>query len=125
MEKINKAIRDGCGWLAHKWTISGNPSSGGYRLHKCYYLYGLERVGMLGLVARFGKHYWYEEGVGEWLRTQRDDGSWDAGGAGTSGPVPDTCWGILFLRRATTPLVKVPDAIYTGEGLFGVRKPGK
>ncbi len=125
MEKINKAIRDGCGWLAHKWTVSGNPSSGSYRLHKCYYLYGLERVGMLGLVARFGKHYWYEEGVKEWLRTQKGDGSWDAGGQGTSGPVPDTCWGILFLRRATTPLVRVPDSIYTGRDLFGGQKPNK
>jgi len=125
MEKINSAIRDGCGWLAHKWTVSSNPSSGGYRLHKCYYLYGLERVGMLGLIPRFGKHYWYDEGVKEWLRTQKDDGSWDAGGQGTSGPVPDTCWGILFLKRATTPLVRVPDTIYTGENLFGGQRPKK
>lgn len=126
MEKINTAIRDGCGWLSHKWTTSTNPTGdGGGTIHKCYYLYGLERVGILGLVPRFGKHYWYEEGVKEWLSSQNSDGSWDAGGRGTSGPVPDTCWGILFLRRATTPLVRVPETIYTGEGLFGGKKPGK
>jgi hypothetical protein len=126
MEKINDAIRDGCGWLSHKWTVSNNPTGDGAgTLHTCYYLYGLERVGILGLVPRFGKHYWYDEGVAEWLRTQKSDGSWDAGGRGTSGPVPDTCWGILFLRRATTPLVRVPDTIYTGQGLFGGQQPKK
>jgi len=125
MEKINTAIRDGCGWLAHHWSTSRNPAGEGSSIHKCYYLYGLERVGMLGLIPRFGKHFWYDEGVKEWLRTQKADGSWDAGGAGTSGPVPDTCWGILFLKRATTPLVRIPETIYTGEGLFGGQKPKK
>lgn len=126
MRSMDKAIRDGCGWLAKHWTVSGNPTGDGNNiLHKCYYLYGLERVGILGLVTRFAKHYWYDEGVTEWLRSQKPDGSWDAGSYSTSGPIPDTCWGILFLRRATTPLIKMPDTIYTAGDVFKGPPPRK
>jgi len=121
-KKVNKGIRDGAAWLAHMWRTDRNPSKGGGAIHLHYYWYGLERVGILGLVPRFGTHEWYKEGVGFFKRTQRPDGSWDAGNSGTSGPVPDTAWAILFLRRATTPLVRIPERPQTGEGLFG---PGK
>jgi hypothetical protein len=57
--------------------------------------------------------------------TQRPDGSWDAGNQGTSGPIPDTAWAILFLRRATTPLVRIPERPLTGEGLFGPSRKDK
>jgi len=119
---VNKGIRDGAAWLAHKWRTDMNPSSTGSASHLIYYWYGLERVGILGLVPKFGTHEWYKEGVSFFKGSQRPDGSWDAGNRGTSGPVPDTAWGILFLRRATTPLIRVPERPLTGEGLFGPAK---
>ena len=124
-KKVNQGIRDGAAWLAHMWQTDRNPSKSGGASHLIYYWYGLERVGILGLVPRFGTHRWYKEGVGFFKRTQNADGSWDAGSRGTSGPVPDTAWAILFLRRATTPLIRVPERPLTGEGLFGPPKKNK
>lgn len=124
-KKVNRGIRDGAAWLAHMWQTDRNPSKKGGAIHLHYYWYGLERVGILGLVPKFGKHEWYKEGVNFFKRTQKGDGSWDAGNQSTSGPVPDTAWAILFLRRATTPLIQVPERPMTGEGLFGPSKPKK
>ena len=128
-DKVEQSILDGCAWLAHHFTIHRNPvgklfpggkdgkSPGRPALHHYYYLFGLERVGMLGLIPAFGKHYWWEEGTKYLLGAQKPDGSWDAGSYGTSGPIPDTCWAILFMKKATAPLVDVPGE-YTGEGLL-------
>jgi len=124
--KVEQAIRDGAAWLAHHFTVGSNPVGklypGGKNgktpsrppLHHFYYLYGLERVGILGLIPRFGKHDWYREGTEFLLGCQTSEGYWDAGSNGTSGPVPDTCWAILFLKKATTPLVRVPSEVATG-----------
>ncbi len=122
-KKLNKGIRDGAAWLAHMWRTDMNPSTRGMAGHLLYYWYGVERVGILGLIPWFGTHEWYKEGVGFLKRTQNPDGSWDAGGRGTSGPVPDTAWALLFLRRATTPLIRIPqERPGTGEDIFGPRK---
>jgi len=51
-----------------------------------------------------GKHNWYRDGAEFFLKAQRGDGSW-AGEGGTA--VWDTCFAILFLRRATRPLEDV------------------
>jgi len=118
-ERINKGIRDGAAWLAHMWRTDRNPSESVGACHLHYYLYGVERVGVLGLIPRFGDHYWYEEGVEFFKRTQKPDGSWDAGDLGTGGPVPDTAWALLFLCRATTPLVQIPQQEYSGEDVLG------
>ena len=61
-----------------------------------YYLYGLERIGMLYGTDRIGSHDWYDEGAAWLIKHQADNGSWRN--------VPDTCFAILFLRRATAPL---------------------
>jgi len=106
---VDRAIRDGCGWLAHHWTVKKNPAGSGKPfLHHYYYLYGLERAGMITLTSKFGEHDWFKEGATLILGQQRDDGRWDCGKWGTSGPVPDTCFAILFLKKATQPIVNVP-----------------
>ena len=61
-----------------------------------YYLYGLERIGMLYGTDRIGSHDWYDEGAAWLIKNQADNGSWRN--------VTDTCFAILFLRRATAPL---------------------
>jgi hypothetical protein len=116
---VDQAIRDGCAWLAHHFTVSQNPTGGGEQvIHHFYYLYGLERAGMITLTPKYGEHDWYKEGAALILAQQRTNGSWEAV-HGTSGPVPDTCFAILFLKKATKPIVNIPERPETGEGLFG------
>jgi hypothetical protein len=73
---------------------------------------------MITLTPKFGTHDWYKEGAALILSQQRSDGSWEAR-AGTSGPVPDTCFAILFLKKATKPIVAIPEPPETGSDLFG------
>ena len=74
-------------------TISFHPGGKWYY----YYLYSLERAGILSGVKRVGNKDWYLEGVLQLLERQRKDGSWTA-------HVPANCFALLFLRRATAPV---------------------
>lgn len=111
--QVNQAIRDGAAWLAQNFALDKNPNN---PLHHYYYLYGLERAGILGLIGRFGTHDWYQGGCELFLGAQKQDGSWNATPSSTSGPVPDTCFGLLFLARGTTPVINVPGRVMTGAG---------
>ncbi|MCX7702954.1 MAG: hypothetical protein N2234_02470 [Planctomycetota bacterium] len=128
LKALNQGIRDGFAWFAHNWTVSKNPN------HPCwhlYYLYGIERCAALGLVEKIGEHNWYKEGAEYLLGAQKADGSWEgesekpvwAGGELGVGPVENTCFALLFLLRATIPIIKPPTGIFTGEGLLGPKKP--
>jgi hypothetical protein len=110
--KVNQALRDGAAWIAQNYSITQNP---GGTLHHYYYMYGLERAGILGLIGRFGEHEWYSEGSNMFLDQEKPDGSWLAD-RGTSGAVPDTCFALLFLARGTTPVVNIPQRVVTGGG---------
>ncbi|MEZ0230013.1 MAG: hypothetical protein ACAI25_15420, partial [Planctomycetota bacterium] len=110
---INKALRDAAAWIATNYAVDKNPGSNG---HHYYYMYGLERGGMIGLIPKFGEHDWYKDGTVMFLRAQKSDGSWDAGMTGTSGPVPDTAFALLFLSKGTTPVVRIPNRTATGPG---------
>jgi hypothetical protein len=105
--KKDRVVLGAADWLTKEFRVDDNPKypkSWGF-----YYLYALERAGILYGTERFGKHEWYAEGA-EWLlKQQKADGSW-------SGPpqenfqanhLSETCFAILFLRRATKPLPKI------------------
>ncbi|MEZ0231028.1 MAG: prenyltransferase/squalene oxidase repeat-containing protein [Planctomycetota bacterium] len=115
---VDKALRDGAAWLAHNYSVANNPA--GDKKTKCinhyYYMYGLERAGILGLVPQFGEHDWFIDGCKMFIDAQKADGDWDAGASGTAGPIPDTCFALLFLCRGTTPFVKIPTRTATGTG---------
>jgi len=87
-------------WLGEMFSVSENPRApeDRQRFHY-YYLYALERIGDLYPMQRMGRHDWYAEGARWLLSQQREDGSW--GGTYTGMDVADTCFAILFLRRAT------------------------
>ena len=57
----------------------------------------LERAGMLFGTETMGDKYWYPEGAKVLCDIQKGGGAW---GDGTR----DTCFAILFLKRATRPL---------------------
>jgi hypothetical protein len=76
--------------------IKGRPTSGGLNL---YFLWSVERVGVLCGVDTIGGIDWYRWGAGLLLPTQRRDGCWQGGGS-YGYPVADTCFALLFLNRS-------------------------
>lgn len=111
--KKDPKICAGIRWMDENFSVEGTPKYHASPLYQFYWLYALERVGMLYETENLGKHEWYPEGA-EWLLShQKEDGSWHqpVGQAGKMtnvwGPVGDSCFAILFLRRATRPLRNV------------------
>jgi hypothetical protein len=106
--KRNEHIHSGIAWLAGNWSVTENrgPSEvegGAGNAYLYYYLYALERLGMLLDLGEIGGHAWYPEGAQVLLSAQQPDGSWKA--SRPEIPVWDTCFAILFLKRATRGLV--------------------
>jgi hypothetical protein len=93
--RILKALK----WLGANLNYATNPHKGGWHY---YWIYSVERAGSTAGTEWFGDRPWYKEGA-EWLLANRKgDGSWgDNGGKG----IADTCWALLFLRRATKSIV--------------------
>ncbi|HLF93815.1 MAG TPA: hypothetical protein VJB14_10140 [Planctomycetota bacterium] len=102
-------VQSGMGWLAKHWSVTQDigPSEvegGSPEAFLYYYLYALERLGMLYDTGAIGDHPWYPEGAEFLLKMQKPDGSWE-GLKPEKKPSWDTCFAILFLKRATRPLV--------------------
>jgi hypothetical protein len=135
---LNKSIRDGAAWIFKYFTVTKNPTSrstSGNTHYLYYYLYGLERAGILTLCTRFGEHDWYNKGAKYILEQQKKEGYWEGYKTparqpqpGQAAPPPrppnhvDTCFALLFLKKATVPVVSIPEEIYTGQDLFGDKK---
>ena len=67
---------------------------------------------MLYDTALIGNHDWYLDGARVILAAQKPDGSCAESGPATMRPTWDTCFAILFLKRATRPLVVSVDRIH-------------
>ncbi|MDP6538338.1 MAG: hypothetical protein QF903_04380 [Planctomycetota bacterium] len=61
-----------------------------------YYLYGVERVGAFFDTELIGEHPWYRDGAERLLAKRSESGDWE-------GNPKDTCFALLFLRRASAP----------------------
>jgi len=108
--KKDEGIKKGIAWMDQHWSVSENPKFIKPVLFRYYWLYGIERAGMLFGGDLIGKHKWYAEGVEYLLKEQKGDGSWVGGEkdeASIGGAVADTCFAILFLRKATKGLPRV------------------
>jgi hypothetical protein len=100
--KADPDVLEAVRWVAANFSVTENP--GKRSLHQYYYLYGLERAGVLYGTEYFGAHEWYPLGANYLLEHQEPDGSW----VGEKGKAPiDTCFALLFLKRATRPLTDV------------------
>ncbi len=107
--KGDPATLGGLGWMNQHWTVDRNPhvSEGSAEWHY-YYLYAIERLGMLYGTSHVGRHDWYQEGAKLLLGAQQADGSWNQSTYhGSKAVMLDTCYAILFLRRVTRPLTDV------------------
>ncbi len=92
---VSRAINDGFAWLSENWSVESNP--GGKQEWHYYYLYGLERAGVLAGRKWIGDHDWYREGAEYLLDRQHPNGGWPGG-------FLDTSFALLFLKRSTTPV---------------------
>lgn len=101
---LEAAEKAGFEWLEMRYRFDANPAGvrGSMRPWTHYYLYALERACSLAGLTRIGPHAWYADGARWLLETQQADGSWAKGDA------VDTCFALLFLKRAT--LTWSPDA---------------
>jgi hypothetical protein len=104
--KKDPAVLSGLAWLAKHFTVRSNPEWDNAELPwHYYYLYSLERAGSLNADEKIGPHFWYREGALFLLDAQGPGGSWSgAGNGGWGKTLTDTCFAILFLRRATKPV---------------------
>ncbi len=101
---VDKGIRDGSAWLADRFKSDQNPGAEADWLF--YYLYTVERAGTLTGCARFGNHDWYGAGAEQILNRQKDDGHFEEGTKGElDGMLAGTCLALLFLKRATVPVI--------------------
>lgn len=103
-KRAANAIRDGLAWMQEHFSVSenvGHPN----KSHHHYYLYGLERMGMLTGRRWIREHDWYKEGADLLMDTQQPvKGGW--------GGHVETSFAVLFLKRATRGSDKV---VVTGE----------
>jgi hypothetical protein len=88
--KKDKVTRGGVEWLGKHFAVNTNY----------YYMYALERAGMLFDVESFGGNNWYWKGVPVLLQNQNGDGSWGKR-ENKEENTWDTCFAILFLKKAT------------------------
>jgi hypothetical protein len=96
--EVEAMILGGWAWIDAHYAVDRHPLRGGDWYH--YWLYSLERAGLLTGVRRVGGKDWYFDGAMELLARQAENGSWDEpGGVHTT----ETCFALLFLKRATAP----------------------
>lgn len=88
--KKDPVTRAGVNWIGKHFSIHENY----------YYLYGLERAGMLYGCEAFEGRNWYEEGARLLLAKQKPGGSW-GDRKNQDENTWDTCFAILFLKKAT------------------------
>jgi hypothetical protein len=91
---VDAALLRGRAWLEANFNLADNPAFPQQRW--LYYLYGLERASALLGLAYWADQPWYLEGARLLLAKQGGNGVW-AFPEGES----DTCFAILFLKRAT------------------------
>jgi hypothetical protein len=70
-----------------------------------YWLYSVERAGILWGRERIGDKWWYNQGSAELLKLQNDDGSWGQNFGVSSDRPANTAFAVLFLKRAVPPPV--------------------
>jgi len=85
-------------WFDRHFSVEQNPGKGNWEY---YYLYAVERVGVLSARRYLGGRDWYREGAHHLLagrHRQRPDGRW-------GGDVAQTCFGLLFLAKGKAPVL--------------------
>jgi hypothetical protein len=100
-EQIKKALKHLTELIGTPETTSGSTSRkifhNGVGL---YFLWSVERVGVMYNLRTFGEKDWYAWGSQLILGSQNEDGSFTMGKYFGQTPAIDTCFALLFLKRA-------------------------
>jgi len=94
--RSNRPLNNGLNWLGANFSPAENPRRG--NRYNYYWLYAVERSGILSGRRYFGAHDWYREGAEYLVRTKKHDGTWGAG-------LVDTAFAVLFLAKGRKPLL--------------------
>ncbi len=83
-----------------------------------YFLWTIERVGVLYNARTLDGKDWYSWGVELLLDAQKEDGAWQEGNYHGSTRTLDTCFALLFLKRANlaTDLSRKLEFVIEGKG---------
>lgn len=127
LKKVDQAIWDGLAWLDVHWSSFRNTGAGNYHI---YYLYCLERTMDILGKRLIGKRLWYPPGAKEILSRQKKAEStfftkkgkqrteasvfWNTKSSHDPKDVLDTCFALLYLKRATQGLAPPPPGVITG-----------
>jgi len=125
-ERLNSAIRDGCGYTAkhfdellnlQKKDNSYLPPRGGWYF---YTWWALERACAMTLLEKLAGRDWWRIGASVIVRLQKKDGSWGYYSVTNEQPTVATAFAMLFLARGTLPVVGEPrgDVVATGSSMF-------
>ena len=108
---LEQAIWDGVAWIGTHFDVTANPgpkdAAPPIAGKQFYWLYGLERAGVLSGLPWMGTHDWYREGAAWLLEHQSPAGNW------IQGALVEDCFALLFLGRATPP---APRGAVSGSG---------
>lgn len=90
-------------WIDARYAVDRHP---GHEANEWvhFWLWSLERAGVLSDVRTVGGRDWYFDGATELISRQQSRGAWDEGGAPAT---TETCFALLFLRRATVPAAAI------------------
>ncbi len=103
-KEIDAAMLGAWAWLDEHWAVDRHPEKSANDWVG-YYLYSLERAALLDRVKRVGGKDWYFEGACQLLAQRCRDGGWkDNSTPSTASALTDTCFALLFLKRATAPI---------------------
>jgi hypothetical protein len=94
-QQSDPAIERGLAMLGREIDRPGEK-----RIPDLYFLWSLERVGVLYKRRMIGGKDWYAWGCRALLSGQADDGSWKRGSFYRNTPVLNTCFALLFLNQA-------------------------
>jgi hypothetical protein len=114
-------------WIGSNLDFTGNAANpkenGGPRAWHYYWIYAVERAGRLLEIEQFTGKEWYPAGADYLLPKQATDGSWPQEDWSPNplkqdllpSAITETCFSVLFLRRATPTAKDTIPVIKSGE----------
>jgi hypothetical protein len=81
-------------------ALAGQVKGRRNNIYDLYFLWSLERVGVIYGVVKIGEIDWYDYASDLLVRAQNADGSWGGAGLGGYGPDVDTSFALLVLSRS-------------------------
>ena len=98
---VSKSILDGRAYLSKTYNPTTNPQANKWAVvWKYFYLYGLQRVGVMSRVENFNKNLWFLDGVRVLIKRQGKTGGWIRPKTAYD-EMYDTSAALLFLNRAS------------------------